>query len=219
MSWNRISNVSFRLGAIALILGIIGCSSSGPSRSAKTVDTMEDTHQSLAKVRRQIDQTLSSLGNVMQAGPGDLRSSFSRYTKDVDKLKGDAETTKKHFKSMKSKNETYLKEWEKEKSQVRDPELRRIGDARRSEAKASLDRVVDSLNVATDTFGPFLSNLVDVQKVLGNDLTPTGQAMVANTAVVQSSRDNGARVAQNIDVALASLSDVARQISPTGTIK
>ena len=219
MSRNYISKACFRLGAGTLALGLIGCASSGPSRSAKTVDTMDETHQRLAKVRRQIDQTLGSLDNVLRANPDDLRSSFTRYSKDVDTLKEDAEATKARFKSMKSNKETYLEAWEKQKNQVNDPELRRIGEARRSEMKASLDRVVDALNVASDTFDPFLGDLRDVQKVLGSDLTATGQALVANTAVVQSSRDRGARVAQSIDIALSSISDVAGRISSTGEMK
>lgn len=219
MSWNRISTVGLRLGAGSLVLGLMACASSGPSRSAKTVDTMEETHQRLTKVRSQIDQTLASLDEVMRAGPGELRASFAKYAKDVDKLKDDSEATKKRFKTMKAKKETYLTEWEKDKSQVRDAELRRIGDARRSEIKASLDRAVDSLNVASDTFDPFLGNLIDVQKILGNDLTATGQSLVGSSNVVQSSHDNGSRVAQSIDIALASISDVAGQISSTGAMK
>jgi hypothetical protein len=74
--------------------------------------------------------------------------------------------------------------------------------------------VVESLTVANETFDPFLNNLGDVQKVLGNDLTPAGQLLVANTAVVQGANDKGARVAQSIDVALAALSNVASQLSP-----
>ncbi len=219
MSKNYILNACLRLGAGTLVLGLVGCSSTGPSRSAKTVDSMEETHQRLTDVRRQIDKTQGSLDAVMGAKPDDLRSSFSDYAKNVDKLTQDAKATKARFKSMKSNKETYLAAWEKQKGQVNDPELRRIGDARRSQMKEGLDRVVDSLNVATNTFDPFLSNLVDVRKILGSDLTATGQALVATSTVVQSSRENGARVARSIDTALASISDVAGQISSTGEMK
>ena len=77
----------------------------------------------------------------------------------------------------------------------------------------NLDRVVESLMVASDAFDPFLANLGDVQKVVGNDLTPEGQSRVVNTAVVKGANDKGARVAQNIDIALATLSTVSAQLS------
>jgi hypothetical protein len=96
---------------------------------------------------------------------------------------------------------------------VSDPELRELGDARRSEVRANLDRVVESLTVANEAFDPFLSDLGDVQKVFGNDLTPEGQSRVVNTAIVRGANEKGARVAQSIDVALTALSTVSRQLS------
>jgi Protein of unknown function (DUF2959) len=219
MKRNPISTALLGLGSGTLALGLIACASSGPSRSAKAVDTMEETHAGLTKVRRQIDQTLTSLRDLMNASPERLRPSFSKYSKDVDRLRADAAQTKKRFQSMKTKRNDYLVAWEKEQGHVRDPELRHLGEARHSEVKANLDRAVESLTVANETFDPFLSNLGDVQKVLANDLTPAGQSLISNTAVVHGANDKGARVAQSIDVALVALSNVAGQLSPTGAMK
>jgi hypothetical protein len=213
MKRTPISTALQGLGSGTLALGLIACASSGPSRSAKAVETMEETHAGLTKVREQIDQTLASLGDVMNASPERLRPSFRKYSKDVDKLRTDAVETKKRFQSMKTKKNDYIAVWGKEQGHVSDPELRQVGDARRSEVRANLDRVIESLTVATETFDPFLNNLGDVQKVLGNDLTPAGQSLVANTAVAQGANDKGARVAQSIDVALLALSNMAGQMS------
>lgn len=218
MKRNLTSTALLGLGSGALVLGLAACASSGPSRSAKAVDTMEETHAELTKVRTQIDLTLTSLRDVMNASPDQLRPAFDSYSKNVDKLRGEAARTKKRFQSMKTKRNDYLVEWEKEQGQVRDPELRQIGRERRSEVKGSLDRMVESLTVANETFDPLLSDLGDVQKVLGNDLTQTGQTLVAGALVVQGSRDKGARVAESIDTALVALSSVAGQLSSTGSM-
>lgn len=219
MKRNSISTALWGLGSGTLVLGLIACVSSGPSRSAKAVESMEETHADLTRVRAQIDQTLTSLGDLMSASPERLRPSFRKYSKDVDRLRADAVRTKKRFQSMRTKRNDYLAAWGKEQGQVRDPELRQLGEARRSEVRVSLDRVIESLTVATETFDPFLNNLGDVQKVLGNDLTFAGQTLVANTKVAQGANDKGARVAQSIDVALAALSNVAGQISSTGAMR
>jgi Protein of unknown function (DUF2959) len=215
MKHTPVSTALLGLGSGALALGLIACASSGPSRSAKTVETMDETRASLAKVRKQIDLTLAAMGELMNASPERLRPAFGKYSKDVDKLRADAEKTKKLFQSMKTKRNDYLVAWRKEQGRVNDPELRELGDARRTEVRANLDRVVESLTVANETFDPFLSNLGDVQKVFGNDLTREGQSRVVNTAVVQGANDKGARVAESIDVALAALSTVAGQLSST----
>ncbi len=121
--------------------------------------------------------------------------------------------TKKRFQNMKTKRNDYLVAWGKQQGQVSDPELRQLGDARRSEVRANLDRMIESLTVAVETFDPFLNNLGDVQKVFGNDLTPAGQSLLANTAVIQGANEKGARVAQSIDLALEALSNVSGQLS------
>ncbi len=207
------------LGGSALVLGFVACASSGPSRSAKAVGTMEETHAGLTEVRIQVDKTLASLRDVMSAGPDQLRPSFTKYSKNVDRLKADAAQTKKRFRDMREKRNDYLLAWEKEQGGVRDAELRQLGQTRRTEVKANLDRAVEALNVASETFDPLLSDLGDVQKVLGNDLTPAGQSLVANTAVVQGSNEKGNRVEESIDIALASLANVASQLSSTGAMK
>ena len=213
MKRNPISTALLVLGSGTLALGLIACASSGPSRSAKAVETMDETHAGLTKVRTQIDQTLTSLGDLMNASPEKLRPSFSKYSKDVDRLRADAVQTKKRFQNMKTKRNDYLAAWGKQQGQVSDPELRQLGDARRSEVRANLDRMIESLTVAVETFDPFLSNLGDVQKVFGNDLTPAGQSLLVNTAVIQGANEKGARVAQSIDLALEALSNVSGQLS------
>jgi hypothetical protein len=213
MKRNPISTALLGLGSGTLALGLIACASSGPSRSAKAVETMDETHAGLTKVRAQIDQTLTSLGDLMNASPERLRPSFSKYSKDVDRLRADAVQTKKRFQNMKTKRNDYLVAWGKQQGQVSDPELRQLGDARRSEVRANLDRMIESLTVAVETFDPFLNNLGDVQKVFGNDLTPAGQSLLANTAVIQGANEKGARVAQSIDLALEALSNVSGQLS------
>ena len=214
MKRSPISTALLGLGSGTLALGLIACASSGPSRSAKAVETMDETHAGLTKVRTQIDQTLTSLGDLMNASPERLRPSFSKYSKNVDKLRADAVQTKKRFQNMKTKRNDYLAAWGKQQGQVSDPELRQLGDARRSEVRANLDRMIESLTVAAETFDPFLNNLGDVQKVFGNDLTPAGQSLLANTAVIQGANEKGARVAQSIDLALEALSNVSGQLSP-----
>jgi hypothetical protein len=213
MKRNPFSTALLGLGLGTLSLALVACASSGPSRSAKAVETMEETHAGLAKVRTQIDQTLASLGDLMNASPERLRPTFGKYSKDVDRLRADSVETKKRFQSMKTKKNDYIAVWGKEQGHVNDPELRQLGDSRRSEVRANLDRVIESLTVATETFDPFLSNLGDVQKVLGNDLTPAGQSLVGSTAVAQGANDKGARVAQSIDVALQALTNMTGQMS------
>jgi hypothetical protein len=65
------------------------------------------------------------------------------------------------------------------------------------------------------TFGTFLRDINDVQKALGNDLTPTGQATVKQTAVVQRIQSEGERVKAAIRDAEESIDRLRSQITPT----
>jgi len=61
----------------------------------------------------------------------------------------------------------------------------------------------------------FLRDVNDIQKVIGNDLTPTGQASVKQTAVAQSVHSEGARVKSSIDDAEQAIDRFRSQITPT----
>ncbi len=205
-------------GLSVLALGFVACASTGPERSEKAVDRMSDTHAALTKVRKQVDRTLGSLAVLMSAAPADLRKSFDAYAKDVDSLQADADDTKKNFEKMKEKKHDYLAAWEKERGQVKNEELRQLAESRRAEVGARLDRAVQSLMTANEAFRPLLSNLGDVRKVLGNDLTPNGQALVASTTVVQNAHEQGTTVGHSLDSTLSEIEYVAKQLSSTGSM-
>jgi len=213
MNCRPVSTSSRGLALGCLSVALVGCASGGPSRMARTVVAIEDTRTGLTKVRAQADQTLTSLSTLLNASPERLPSCFNKYSKDVDILRVDAVQARKRSQHMKTRQDEYLAAWEKEQSQVRDPGLRRLGDTRRSELTALMNKAAESLTTASETFDPFLSDLSDVQKVFDSDANPAGRLGVTNTGVIQGVRDKGAHVAQAIDAALEALSSVNHQFS------
>ena len=67
---------------------------------------------------------------------------------------------------------------------------------------------------AAQSFTAFLRDLDDIRKVIGNDLTPTGQATVKNTTLAQNVKSEGAQVAQSLQAAEQSIADFRAQITP-----
>lgn len=201
------------------VLALGGCATSTPDRSAKAVDSMSQTFQAKGVLRDQLVRTLASLEAVMAAEPEQLRAAYDTFTEDVKKLSAEAKSGATRLKDMKAKKESYVKAWEKEKKEVSDPELRKVADTRHQQVVASLDTVIGELDGMRAEFDAMLSNLNDVDKVLGGDLTLKGQEMVRSTQVVQNAKKNGDAVLAAIDRARTELEKVASDLSPTGTME
>ncbi len=69
---------------------------------------------------------------------------------------------------------------------------------------------------ASQSFAAFLKDIGDIRKVIGNDLTPTGQDSVRNTSLAQTVRQEGADVKDALMRAEQSVSDLRSEITPTG---
>jgi alpha-galactosidase/6-phospho-beta-glucosidase family protein len=152
----------------------------------------------------------------MAADDTGLRSAYDQYAKDVKSLQAACDSVNKRAKDMRAKKADYLQAWTKDKAEVQNEELRLIAKERKAETTAAFERVRTELDRASTAFVPFMSNLNDIQKVIGNDLTPEGRGLVAQTAVVANANDHGNAVVAIMDSAMEELKKVAARVSPTG---
>ncbi len=204
--------------ALTFALVQLGCATSTPDRSAETVTSMSETFQAKGLLRDKLVTTLASLEALMAAPPEQLRPAFDTYSKDLEALTAEAKVGAAHLRDMKAKKSSYVAAWEKDKAEVADAELRKVADTRHAEVVATFDAVIGELEGMRAEFDAMLRNLTDVDKVLGGDLTHTGQEMVRSTQVVQNAKANGEKVIAAIDRARAELRKVADDLSPTGTM-
>lgn len=191
------------------------CATSAPDRAVKAASSLDVMQQNSSKARAQIDTVLSSLETMLDAPADRLRDTYDRYDKDVKKMNQYADAIRENDRDLRKNGNTYLEQWQRDTSDVSDPELRALAEQRRRQTAQSTESMRTTLTSTAGSFEAFLRDINDIQKVIGNDLTPTGQANVRHTAVAQSAQNEGARVKSSIRDSEQALDRLRSQITAT----
>lgn len=203
------------LPAAAILFLFVACATSAPDRAAKAASSLDVMQQNSSKARAQIDSVLSSLDALLDAPAERLRETYDRYDRDVKKMNEYADAIRENDRDLRANGNTYLKQWQRDASDVSDPELRAIAEQRRDQTARSMESMRGTLTSAAGSFEAFLRDVNDIKKVIGNDLTPTGQASVKQTAVAQSVHSEAERVKSSIYDAEQAIDRFRSQIKPT----
>ena len=198
----------------AVLLMFVACASSAPDRAAKTASSLDVMQQNSSKARAQIDTVLASLDTMLNASPDRLRETYDRYDKDVKKMNEYADAIRENDTDLRTNGNKYLKQWQRDTSNVSDPELRALAEQRREQIARSSTSMRSTLTSAAGSFEGFLRDINDIHKVIGNDLTPAGQANVKHTSVAQTAQSEGARAKNAIYDAERAIDGLRSQISP-----
>lgn len=193
----------------------VACATSAPDRAAKAVSSLDVMQQNSSKARAQIATVLASLDTLLEAPPDKLRETYDRYDRDVKKMNEYADAIRENDTDLRTNGDKYLERWQRDTSKVSDPELRELAEQRRHEIASRSQAMRSTLTSAAGSFAGFLRDTNDIQKVIGNDLTPTGQASVRQTAVAQTARTEGARATNAIYEAERAIESLRSQITPT----
>jgi hypothetical protein len=193
----------------------VACATSAPDRAARAASSLDVMHQNSAKARGQIDTVLASLDALLDAPADRLRETYDRYDRDVKQMNEYADAIRENDRDLRKNGNSYLAQWQRDASDVSDPELRAIAEQRRREIAEATQTMRATLTSTAGSFEAFLRDINDIRKVIGNDLTPTGQASVKQTAVAQSAQSEGARVKSAIYESEQAIDRLRSQITPT----
>lgn len=190
------------------------CATSAPDRAAKTASSLDVMQQNSSRARAQIGTVLLSLDTMLDASPERLRETYDRYDKDVKQMNQYADAIRENDTDLRTNGNAYLKQWQRDTSKVSDPELRALAERRRGQIAESTQAMRSTLTTAAGSFEAFLRDINDIQKVIGNDLTPAGQANVRRTAVAQTAQSGGALAEDAIREAERAIDSLRSQITP-----
>ena len=174
-----IPNLLTLTAAVALITG---CASDNYQKSANTAATLNASSRMITKDNTLIDESLADLNDLVSNPSPDLRVQFKKFNNSVDKLGGAATDLASEAGEMKSQGRDYFAGWDKESAQIQNEDIRSRSENRRNEVASRFDRISQQYDQTTTAFGPFLSDLRDVQKFLSTDLTAGGLTAIKDTA-------------------------------------
>jgi hypothetical protein len=201
--------------AVFAMIMLAACATSTPDRAVKAASSLQVMQDNSSKARAQIDTVLSSLDVLMEAPADRLRETYDRYDKDVRQMNEYADDMRENDADLRTNGNDYLAHWQRDTSNVQDPELRAVSEQRRDEIVRSSQNMRSTVTEAAGSFDAFLRDINDIKKVMGNDLTLTGQSDVRRTTVAQTAHSEGARVKTMVHRAEQAIEGFRSQITPS----
>ncbi|MDZ7694270.1 MAG: DUF2959 family protein [Balneolaceae bacterium] len=172
-------------------------------RSQDTRTTMETMDNDIKSASVQLDATGKSLDELMRSGQTDVKSAFDSYKKNVEKMVSMENKFAKHADQMKEKGSDYFKEWEKEGSEYKNPEIQRLSNERRAALGEIYDKIAENSIGVNEAFKAYVSDVKEIQTFLSNDLTIKGITAIGPTSEkVVSDGDSLKYAIQKLQIAI-----------------
>ncbi|MBA3847046.1 MAG: DUF2959 family protein [Planctomycetes bacterium] len=178
--------LSRALALLLCLLTIGGCGSNGPARSKKASAGMTQARNEVNKGTAQLDATMASLAAMTAEPQKDLPSRYADFSSDLAETRAIAAETGEKADRMQTDGDDYFAEWEKEVGDIANEDIRSMSTDRRVELKARFKEISTSFTKVKAAYAPVLSDLSDIERHLGNDLTPA--AITAITPVADKAR-------------------------------
>lgn len=191
-----------------------GCgTTSGYQHADKTGAGIADFREELVNGKKAIDAAMKSLGDIAATATTDPRKAFEQYSKAVANLESTAGKVRKRGDDMRAQGAAYFKQWETELAGVSNPEIRKLAETRKAKLQAAFDSIRKFTEPLKTQFPPWMSDLKDLQKYLGNDLTIAG--VDAAKGLFSKTQGEGLEVQKFMDSLLAELNTVSATITPS----
>jgi DUF2959 family protein len=201
------------------LIGIAACLAFGSlvfaqsSATKKSVEGVNTVIKEMTKGRDQVAAALDSLEALGKPG-ANMSKEYGRFTKSVAALTKSKERVMARVEDMNSRRDAYLASWHKQTKSVNNPEIKALMESRRQQVEQLFDSSKPSREAARNAFGPFLTDLQDIDTMLSVDLSPSG--VQSAMTFTQNAVSNGQTVLAGLDASLQALTQVHDQLSPNG---
>jgi uncharacterized phage infection (PIP) family protein YhgE len=209
----NIQNLTINLLTVAASFALLtGCATSGYRQADKTGAGISEFRDEIVNGKKAIDDTMQSLDQISVSASTDPRKAFERYSKSVANLESTASKVRKRSQDMKEQGKAYFAQWEKQLAEVQNPEIRKLAVERKAKLQETFDSIKKFAEPLRTQFDPWMSDLKDLQKYLGNDLTIAG--VDAAKVPFAKTRTEGIEVQKSMDALVAELNTIAAAITP-----
>jgi hypothetical protein len=211
MSKRFIPFVYLVIFAFGMTAFMVGCATTGSKRAERATSSMRDTKDELVLTKDQVKATMTSL-NTLVGQPGtDLGTQYKQFVREVKNTDKRATTLRKQTERMNAQSGSYFDTWQTELETIQNPDIRKRSEERRAKAFDSYKKIDTAVQAANESLVPFISDLQDIQRYLGNDLTAQGIAAISD--VVKKTNTNAETVEKKLDAAIAEIDRVAGEMS------
>lgn len=202
-----------RLIVTSLVLVVGGCAAPNYREAQTTSGVLRATSEDATSAVAALDGTAASLRDLMRTDEGDLRPRYDAFSASVDGFADTMANLQKRAVDVSTAAGVYLDEWDRELQHVQNPELRSRSVDRKRSVDQAMAAVTSLENRAREQSASILSDLQDVRRVLGTDLTRGGLMTVELTATalearIADLRDTSARLSDELAALSGDLSPI-----------
>lgn len=192
---------------------LAGCGTTrGYKQADKTGEGIASFRDEVLNGKKAIDQTMASLDAIAASAATNPRKAYEQYNKSVANLESTAEKVKKRRQDMQEQGQAYFAQWEQELQQVKNPEIRKLAAERKAKLKETFENIKNVMDPLKAQFGPWMSDLKDLDTYLGNDLTVTG--VDSAKSLFAKTHKAGQEVQESMDALIAELNTISATITP-----
>jgi PHD/YefM family antitoxin component YafN of YafNO toxin-antitoxin module len=156
---------------------------------------------------------MATLNNIVGKPGSDIRMQYDQFVKEVKNTDKQVGKLRNQAEKMNAQSRSHFEAWQKSSETIQNPDIRKKSDERRAKAFDSYKKIDVAMQSVNEALDPFLSDLKDIQRYLGSDLTAQGIASISDA--VKKADANAATVQKRIDAAIAQIDRVAAEMSTT----
>jgi len=209
--------IYFSIILLAVTGFVAACSSTNNLQRAENMySSLQTVDNNINEIVRQIDAVNSSLDDLVNTEPTDLRRSFNRYSENVNAIRNMERGLAENTERMKSNAQGYFNHWDEEGRQFTNPEIQARSDERRAELGDAYERVEANTVGISEAFQAYVTDIREIETFLSNDLTSQGIESMRSTA--NTSIRNGDNLKEELEELQIAIRDMRSKMDRNGSI-
>lgn len=208
---------------LALLVGaatwlLTGCgTTAGYKKADKTGADIAQFREDIVRAKTSVDNTVKSLNEIAVTADTNPRKAYEQFSENVNRLEADSARAKKSGTDMKAQGQAYFAQWEKQLAEIQNPQIKKLAEQQKNKLRQTFSSIQSYTEPLKAQFDPWLSDLKDLQKYLGNDLTIAG--VDAAKGLFAKTRSEGYEVQKSMDSLVAELNTIAATLTPADAKK
>lgn len=191
-------------------------SSKKADTTTRLADRVETVRDSLIAGETKLAETMASLDSIA-AGTGDQKDHFKTYSKNVHALDALGKKASARATDLRAKREAYIQQWQRDATAVHNEDIKKNMEKRAAVVKAKFDDISKAADNVRESYKPLMSDLMDIETALKNDLNPDGVASLK--PAMDKAHKEGKALNESLAKLVSEFDALAAEIKPATSLK
>jgi hypothetical protein len=149
---------------------------------------------------------------VIGATNTDPRKPYKEFSKTVSRLEDADARAKRRAEDMRAEGRIFFEQWQQEITELHNSELQQLAMERKESLQQTFRKISRYTVEAKDQLRPWLTNVKDLERFLGSDLSVSG--IYAAKRLVDETRVNSDKVTQSLQTLIDELNSLEAAMTP-----